>query len=472
MTNERWGPETVALLRHTSDLASEYLTGLPERHVAPRATLDELRAALAIDLPAHGESAGQVIDALVREGDPGVMASAGPRFFGFVIGGTLPVALAADWMTSAWDQNVGLYVLGPSYAVMEETAVRWLLDLLGLPATASVGLTTGCQMAHFVALAAARRAVLLREGWDVEAQGLNGAPEVHVVGGAEAHITISIALQMLGLGAQRMKRAAVDDQGRMRPDALREVLATCDGPTIVCAQAGNVNTGAFDPLDEIADVVAQRPGTWLHIDGAFGLWAAASPQMRHLVRGVERADSWASDSHKWLNVPYDSGLVAVADPEVHRASMMMNAAYLMQREGDQRDPSDWVPEFSRRGRGLAVYAALRSLGRDGVTDLIERCSRLARRMADGLSSASGVEVLNEVVLNQVLVRFGDDDALTLEVVRRVQDDGTCWLSGSVWQGRAVMRISVSNWSTTEADADLSTQAILRCWEATRAPADA
>jgi glutamate/tyrosine decarboxylase-like PLP-dependent enzyme len=292
------------------------------------------------------------------------------------------------------------------------------------------------------------------------------------VGGAEAHITISIALQMLGLGAQRMKRAAVDDQGRMRPDSLREVLATCDGPTIVCAQAGNVNTGSFDPLDEIADIVAQRPNTWLHVDGAFGLWAAASPQMRHLVRGVERADSWASDSHKWLNVPYDSGLVAVADPEVHRASMMMNAAYLMQREGDQRDPSDWVPEFSRRGRGLAVYAALRSLGRDGVTDLIERCSRLARRMADGLSSASGVEVLNEVVLNQVLVRFGDDDALTREVVRRVQDDGTCWLSGSVWQGRAVMRISVSNWSTTEADADLSTQAILRCWEATRAPADA
>ncbi len=467
MTDDRWGEDTAALLRRTSELATQYLTSLPDRSVAPSASLDALRAALSFDLPAEGEPALQVIESMVREGDPGVMASAGPRFFGFVIGGTLPAALAADWMTSAWDQDVGLYVLGPSYAVMEETAVRWLLDLLDLPPTASVGLTTGCQMAHFVALASARRAVLLREGWDVESKGLNGAPEVHVVGGGEAHITISIALQMLGLGADRMKRAAADDQGRMRPDALREVLASCDGPTIVCAQSGNVNTGAFDPLEEIADIVAERPNAWLHVDGAFGLWAAASPELRHLIRGAERADSWASDSHKWLNVPYDSGIVAIADPEVHRASMMMNAAYLMQREGDQRDPSDWVPEFSRRGRGLAVYAALRSLGRDGVRDLIERSCRLARRMADQLSAAAGVLILNEVVLNQVLVRFGDDDALTREVVRRVQEDGTCWLSGSVWQGRAVMRISVSNWSTTEVDADLSTEAILRCWDAAR-----
>ena len=471
MTDDRWGDDTAALLRRTSDLATAYLSGLPERHVAPQASLDDLRDTLSFDLPARGEPGRQVIESMVRDGDPGVMASAGPRFFGFVIGGSLPAALAADWMASAWDQNVGLYVLGPSYAVMEETAVRWLKGLLGLPPEVSVGLTTGCQMSHFVALASARRAVLLREGWDVESQGLHGAPEVHVVGGAEAHITIPIALQMLGLGADRMKRAAADGQGRMRPDALREVLATCDGPTIVCAQSGNVNTGAFDPLDEIADIVAERPGTWLHVDGAFGLWAAASPQLRHLVRGVERADSWASDSHKWLNVPYDSGIVAISDPALHRASMMMNAAYLIQQGGDRRDPSDWVPEFSRRGRGLPVYAALRSLGRDGVADLLERSCRLARRMADGLSAVADVEVLNEVVLNQVLVRFGDDDGLTRDVVRRVQEDGTCWLSGSVWQGRAVMRISVSNWSTTDADADVSTDAILRCWAAARAAAD-
>lgn len=468
MTDEPWGNDTTALLRRTSELANDYLTGLPGRSMAQQATLEDLRAALSFDLPAQGEPAQQVIEAMVRDGDPGVMASAGPRFFGFVIGGSLPAALAADWMASAWDQNVGLYVLGPSYAVMEETAVRWLKELLGLPRTASVGLTTGCQMAHFVALASARRAVLLRAGWDVESKGLHGAPEVHVVAGGEAHITIPIALQMLGLGAERMKRAAADEQGRMRPDALREALATCDGPTIVCAQSGNVNSGAFDPLDEIADIVAERPGTWLHVDGAFGLWAAASPELRHLVRGIERADSWASDSHKWLNVPYDSGFVAVSDPEVHRASMMMNASYLMQREGDQRDPSDWVPEFSRRARGLAVYAALRSLGRDGVREMIERCCRLSRRMADQLSAVPGVEVLNEVVLNQVLVRFGDDDALTRDVVRRVQEEGTCWLSGSVWQGSAVMRISVSNWSTTEADADLSVDAIGRCWDAARA----
>jgi glutamate/tyrosine decarboxylase-like PLP-dependent enzyme len=468
MTDDRWGDETATLLRRTSELASEFLAGLPERRVPAQASLEELRESLSFDLPAAGEPAHQVIEALARDGGAGVMASAGPRFFGFVIGGSLPAALAADWLISTWDQNAGLYVIGPSVAVAEETAARWLLQLLGLPPAASVGFTTGCQMAHFVALASARRAVLLREGWDVEAQGLNGAPEIHVVGGGEAHITISIALQTLGLGAGRMKRVAVDGQGRMRADALGEVLESCPGPTIVCAQAGNVNTGAFDPLEEIADIVARHPGTWLHVDGAFGLWAAASPELRHLVRGVERADSWASDAHKWLNVPYDSGIVAVADPEVHRASMMMNAAYLMQRDGDERDPSDWVPDFSRRGRGLAVYAALRSLGRDGVRDLIDRCCRLARRMADGLAAAPGVEVLNEVVLNQVLVRFGDDDALTRDVVRRVQEDGTCWLSGSVWQGRAAMRISVSNWGTTDADADLSIAAILRCWDAARA----
>lgn len=468
MSDERWGAETARLLHRTAALATSFLETLPDRPVEARSSVAQLRSALSVDLPDRGEAPMAVIEALAAHGAGGAIASAGPRFFGFVIGGSLPVALATDWLSSTWDQNAGLYVIGPAASVAEETAGRWLLEILGLPATASVGFTTGCQMAHFTALAAARRAVLLQAGWDVDIDGLNGAPPVNVLVGDEVHITIPIALQMLGLGSGRMRRVAADGQGRLRSDALGTALAETGGPTIVCAQIGNVNTGAMDPIDEIADVVAERPGTWLHVDGAFGLWAGASAELRHLVKGVERADSWASDAHKWLNVPYDSGIAIVSDPEVHRAAMMMSAAYLMRQEEDRRDPSDWVPEFSRRARGLPVYAALRSLGRSGVADMIERCCSLARRMADSLASAPGVAVLNEVVLNQVLVRFGDDDALTREVVRRVQADGTCWLSGTTWQDRAAMRLSVSNWSTTEADADLSTDAILRCWEAARA----
>jgi glutamate/tyrosine decarboxylase-like PLP-dependent enzyme len=470
MGDERWGNETQGLLRRTADLAIDYLCTLPDRPVRTEATLDELRGSLGGPLPEDGEAPRDVIEALARRADPGVMPSSGPRFFGFVIGGGLPAAVAADWMTSVWDQNGGLYVIGPALSVVEETAAHWLIDLFGLPATASVGFTTGCQMSNFVGLAAGRRAVLLRHGWDVERDGLQGAPEVTVVAGDEVHITVPIALQMLGLGSGRLKRAAADRQGRMRPSALHDLLATIDGPTIVSAQLGNVNTGAFDPIDEIADVVREHPGTWLHVDGAFGLWAAASTELRGQVRGMEKADSWATDGHKWLNVPYDSGVVIVRDPEAHRAAMMMQAGYLMPARGDERDPSDWVPEFSRRGRGWAVYAALRSLGRSGVGDLVERCCRLARRMADGVSGAYGVEILNDVVLNQVLVRFGGDDALTRDVVRRVQEDGTCWLSGSTWHGVAVMRISVSNWSTTDEDADRSVEAILRCYAAARSAA--
>jgi glutamate/tyrosine decarboxylase-like PLP-dependent enzyme len=466
MADERPTADTERLLRRTSELAVDYLRTLPDRPVRERATLEELREDLLVELPEHGEEPMAVVEALARAGDAGAVAQSGPRFFGFVIGGTLPAALAADWLTSTWDQNSGLYVIAPALSVAEEAAAGWLLELFGLPRTASVGFTTGCQMAHLTALAAARRTVLMRQGWDVDANGLQGTPQVHVVCGDEVHVTVPIALQMLGLGSQTLKRAASDDQGRMRTDSLREVLRSCDGPTIVCAQLGNVNTGSFDPIDEIADLVAERRGTWLHVDGAFGLWAAAAPESRHLVKGVERADSWATDAHKWLNVPYDSGIAIVSDPAAHRAAMMLQAAYL-QTSSDRRDPADWVPEFSRRGRGFAVYAALRSLGRLGVADLVERCCRLARRMAASLRSADGVTILNDVVLNQVLVRFGDDDDLTREVVRRVQEDGTCWLGGSTWHGKAVMRISVSNWSTTEEDADRSVEAILRCWQAAR-----
>ncbi|CAN5432993.1 aminotransferase class V-fold PLP-dependent enzyme [soil metagenome] len=448
------------ILRRTADLAIGFLEGLPQRHVGATADLATLRSTLGMELAEDGVDAERVIDDLARDADPGIVAMAGPRYFGFVIGGSLPVTVAADWLTSAWDQNAGLYVSAPAHSVVEETAARWLLDLFGLPPSASVGLTTGCQMAHFTALAAARRAVLLRHGWDVDADGLHGAPDVHVVAGEEVHVTMPIALQMLGLGAGRLLRVATDGQGRMRPDALREVLAGLRGPTIVCAQVGNVNTGAIDPVDEIADVVREREGAWLHVDGAFGLWAAASPKLRHLVRGVERADSWAADSHKWLNVPYDSGIAMIADPAAHRGAMMLSASYLVPAAGDERIPYEWVPEFSRRGRGFTVYAALRALGRAGVAAQIERGCALAARMAERLGGQPDVEILNEVVLNQVLVRFGDDDGVTRDTVARVQADGTCWLSGTVWRERAAMRISVSNWSTTEEDIDRSADAIL------------
>jgi glutamate/tyrosine decarboxylase-like PLP-dependent enzyme len=462
------------LLKRTADLALEFLDGLPERRVGQSASLEELRAALGGPLPEQGADPREVIEHLARAADPGLIGMAGPRYFGFVIGGHVPAALAADWLTSAWDQNAGLYVSSPANSVVEEVAAGWLLEILGLPATASVGFTTGCSMANFTALAAARHALLARLGWDVETAGLFGAPPIEVVIGDEAHVTVLTALQMLGLGRERVKRVAVDGQGRMVPAALREVLAggSNQAPLIVCAQAGNVNTGAFDPLDEIVPIVreSRERGGWLHVDGAFGLWAATVPALAHLVRGASGADSWATDAHKWLNVPYDSGIVIVAHPEPHRAAMTISAAYLAQTGGGERDPFDWVPEFSRRARGFTVWAALKSLGRSGVAAMVERCCALARRFADRLQEEPGVEILNDVVLNQVLVRFhspaaGDSDALTRDVIARVQADGTCWLSGTTWQGKGAMRISVSSWATTEADVDASVAAILRSFRA-------
>ncbi len=459
-----------ALLRQTADSAAGFLERLPKRPVWPPVDLAALREALGGPMPEQGEDPPGLIDALARDAEPGIVGTAGPRYFGFVVGGGVPAALAADWLTSAWDQNAGLYALSPAASVVEEVAATWLVDLFGLPAGSSVGFVTGATMANFTAIAAARHRVLEAAGWNHEEDGLIGAPPIAVVVGDEAHVTIFVSLQMLGLGRARVHRVAADEQGRMRPDALRETLARLDGPTIVCAQAGNVNTGAFDPLPEIVAAVRERPNAWLHVDGAFGLWAAAAPGLRDRIAGLDGADSWTTDAHKWLNVPYDSGIVVVRDAAAHHAAMTLGAAYYVETEGGERDPYNWVPESSRRARGFAVYAALRSLGRTGLADLLERSCSLARRMADGLRGAEGVTILNDVVLNQVLVRFeppgGGDaaatDAFTRAVIAAVQADGTCWLGGTTWHGMAAMRISVSNWSTTEADADLSVAAILRC----------
>lgn len=458
-------------LERTLQIAQRFLASLPQRPVGAAAGFEELTTRLSVGLPAEGVAPERVIEELAEAVQPGLVASAGPRFFGFVIGGAVPAALAADWLASAWDQNAALNAASPAAAAVEAVAAEWLLELLGLPRSASVGFVTGCQMANFTCLAAARHAVLARAGWDVERDGLIGAPPVRVLVGDEAHATIFSALRYLGLGAERAVRVASDDQGRIRADALERALAGGSGPAIVCAQAGNVNTGAFDPLLPIA-ALAEAHGAWLHVDGAFGLWAAAAPATRALVRGVERADSWASDAHKWLNVPYDCGIAVVADPMSHRAAMAKSAAYLL-TGGAARDPHDFVPESSRRARGFASYAALRSLGRAGVADLVTRCCRLATRLAQRLAADPLVELLNEVVLNQVLVRFraaeaGDADALTRDVIARVQADGSCWLGGTRFKGREAMRISVSNWSTGEADVDRAAAAILRCARAAAA----
>lgn len=451
---------TDTALTRASTHAQRYVCDRSDRPVWASSTADALRAALGGPLPAEPTPAGQVIEALAAAAEPGLVTTTGPRYFGFVTGGALPAAMAADWLVSAWDQNAALYVMSPASAIVEEIASAWLVDLLGLPARASVAFTTGCHMANFTALAAARHELLRRAGWDVEARGLQGAPRLTVMVGDEVHVSVIGALRLLGIGSQTLVRVATDDQGRLCADALRLALEQADGPAIVCAQAGNVNTGAFDPFDAIADICA-RHRAWLHVDGAFGLWAAASGQLRSLASGVGRADSWATDAHKWLNVPYDSGLAFTAHPEAHRAAMSMDAAYLVRTAGEPREPMDWTPESSRRARGFAVYAALRSLGRRGVAEMIEGCCRLARRFAERLKRDPAIAILNDVVLNQVLVRIGDSDERTANALRRVQDERVCWLGGTTWRGKQAMRVSVSNWSTTDADIDRSADSILR-----------
>jgi glutamate/tyrosine decarboxylase-like PLP-dependent enzyme len=457
---------TRSLLEETAGLAATYLEGTAERPVGAIAGVQELRSSLGGPLPEIPSDPREVIASLAAAASPGLVASPSGRYFGFVIGGAVPAALAADWLTSTWDQNAGLYVTAPSAAVVEEVAGTWAAELLGLPDGVSFAFVTGCQMAHVTALAAARHAVLERVGWDVNERGLIGAPMIHVLVGAERHATVDRALRFLGLGSACIVPTPADTQGRMIPAALREALAELDGPTIVCAQAGNVNTGSVDPLEEIADIAAQA-GAWLHVDGAFGLWAAASPDLKNLVAGADRADSWATDAHKWLNVPYDSGIAFCAHPAAAQAAMSVRASYLVHADADgPRDELDWTPEFSRRARGFAVYAAIRSLGRSGIAEIVERCCAHARRFAEVLGATPGIEVLNDVVLNQVLVRFlddgGDHDGRTRAVIAAVQDEGTCWLSGTTWRGLGAMRISVSNWATTSEDVERSLESIVRC----------
>lgn len=441
-----------ALLRETAERATTYLESLHHRAVAPSAEAVAALDRLQQTLPAHGSDPRHTLSQLDEIVSPATMAMAGPRFFGFVIGGSLPAALAANWLAATWDQNSAFDSITPGVARLERIALRWLIDLFDLPLHSAAGFVTGATVANFTALAAARHAVLAREGWNVEADGLFGAPEISVIAGEEAHPTLLKSLGMLGLGRSRIVRLPVDGQGRMRPDALPGI----SGPTILCLQAGNVNTGAFDPFGPLIEW-AHRGAAWVHVDGAFGLWAKAAPSLRHLVENIEQADSWATDAHKWLNVPYDSGLAFVREPHSLQAAMAITAEYLPQ-PGGERNPSDFTPELSRRGRGVEVWAALHTLGRAGLAQMIERNCRQARRFAAGLSAA-GHTVLNDVVLNQVLVSFGDPER-TRRVVARLQADGTCWCGISVWQGHTAMRISVSNWSTSDTDVEQCLEAML------------
>jgi aromatic-L-amino-acid decarboxylase len=443
-----WDRDVRALLERTLLHARGWWDGLDERPVASRAAAADMRAAFVEPLPESPTPATEVIDLLARRAEPGLTAMGSPRFFGFVIGGVVPAALAADWLATAWDQNVQLEKVTPAAAVVEEVAAGWVLDVLGLPGHASVGFVTGGCMATFTCLAAARHHVLRAQGHDVQRLGLQGAPSVRVITSDERHATVDLALRYLGLGTDQAHRVASDDQGRIDTDALARALAGGQGPTIVCLAAGNVNTGSFDDFTSAVGV-AHDHGAWVHVDGAFGLWAAASPTTSWLTRGMAEADSWSTDGHKWLNVPYDSGLAIVAHPEAHRAAFGVHADYLQQSAS--ADPMDLVPEFSRRARGFAVWAALRSLGRTGVAELGDRLCRLATLFATGLGRIDGIAVVNEVVLDQVLVRCDDDDSVTQEVGRLVVASGEAFVSPSVFKGRSVIRISVCNGWTSDAD---------------------
>ena len=455
-------------LKAAYDHATRYISEVAERHVGSRTERADLLKALGGPLPAGGTDPVDVINHLAAAADPGIVATIGPRYFGFVTGGAVPVTVAADWLVSAWDQNACLYVTSPAASVMEDIVSGWIVELLGLPATAGVGFVTGCHMANFTCLAAARHEVLHRAGWNVETQGLQRAPRVRVLVGGEVHVSAVGALRYLGFGSDELEYVPVDGQGRVRADALRAQLGDGSGPIIVCAQAGNVSTGASDPVAAIIEIAHAR-GAWVHVDGAFGLWAAAVPELRPQVRGIEGADSWATDAHKWLNVPYDSGLAIVADTAPLRAAMSMKASYLQRGDDEERIGMDWAPESSRRARVVPLYALFRALGREGLEGLVRRNCALARRIAQRLSAVPGITILNDVVLNQVLVQF-NDDATTKDVIARVQADGTCWAGGAFWQGQQAMRIAVSNWSTTEDDIDRSADAMLACYRASGATA--
>ena len=440
------------LLTDTAQRGIRYRREITARAVVPTAAALDALAALDEPTPEVPAADADVIELLDRIGSPATIASAGGRYFGFVTGSSLPATVAANWMASAWDQNMTLAVMSPIGAKLEAVASRWIVDLLGFHSTCGIGFVTCATMANLCGLAAARHALLERQGWDVEARGLFEAPPITVVVGNEVHVSLLKALSLLGLGRERIVRVPADDQGRIRADAMPAL----DDRTILCLQAGNVNTGAFDPADAIVPL-ARAAGAWVHVDGAFGLWAAAAPERAHLMRGYADADSWATDAHKWLNVPYDCGLAIVREPKHLRAAMSATASYLI--ADDRHDPSDYTPEFSRRMRGIEVWAALRALGRQGLADLVERNCRQATRFADGLRR-HGFTVLNDVVINQVMVSFGDAET-TRRVIATVQRDGVCWMGGTVWQGHTAMRISVSSWMTTDDDVDRSVEAIAR-----------
>ena len=451
--------ELQDLLRLTAERVADYRISVGERPVAPAVDSSELRAALGGPLPEARSDPALVVERLAAAVEPALMASVGPRYFGFVTGWALDAATCADLLTTGWDQLAFNPTSSSAAATVEEIVGDWLKQALGLPAAASFGLVTGAQGANNVALAAARHRVLARAGWDVEAKGVNGAPRIRVVVNTERHATIDRALRLLGIGADAVEPVAADANGAIDSAVLARALdGASSSPTIVCLQAGNVNTGACDDLAAACDA-ARQSETWVHVDGAFGLWAAASESKRHLVNGIELADSWAVDGHKWLNVPYDTGYVFCADPDAHAASMSYTAAYLEgQGSGSTRAPSDYVPESSRRARGFPTWAVLCELGQEGIAELVDRCCALARRFGEQLGATEGVEIGNDIVLNQVLVSFGSDEE-TDRVIAGVQRDGTCWMGGTTWRGRRFMRISVSNWSTTEADVDRSVEAI-------------
>ena len=455
-----------ALLDDAARRARRYLDELGERSVAPTAAALAGMERLGGLLPEAGLAPAKVLALLDEAGSPATIASAGGRYFGFVTGGVLPAALAAGWLGSAWDQNAFSTMSSPVGAAIESVALDWIKDVLALPDDCAGAFVTGATMANFTSLAAARHAVLARAGWDAEADGLFGAPPVTVVVGEEVHATLFKIIGLLGLGRERVLRVPVDAQGRMLADAMPALA----GPTIVCVQAGNVNSGAFDPIGEICarvhgDGNSDSDSAWVHVDGAFGLWAAAAPARAASLAGADAADSWATDAHKWLNVSYDSGIALVRDAAALRAAMSMSAAYLP--TGSSREPFHYTPESSRRARGIEIWAALLSLGRRGLADLVERNCAMASRMADALGDA-GYEVLNDVVLNQVLVAFGDADT-TNRVVTALQDDGTCWCGPTVWKGRAAMRISVSSWASNDQDIETSIGAILRIAADTAGP---
>jgi glutamate/tyrosine decarboxylase-like PLP-dependent enzyme len=449
------------LLQWAAERIGDYRERADRLRVAPSLDLRRVRERLGGPLPDEGLDPSAVVDELAAAVEPALVTSVGPRYFGYVIGGSLDAAMAADLLAAGWDQVAFNATTSPAAAIVEEVVGEWLKSAFGLPSHASFGLVTGAQGANTVALAAGRHRVLARVGWDVETEGLVGAPALRILASEERHATIDRALRLLGIGVAAIEPVKTDANGAMDVDALRRALdAGVEASTIVCLQAGNVNTGACDDLGAACEI-AHRFGAWVHVDGAFGLWAAVSPSTRDLVRGVELADSWGVDGHKWLNVPYDAGYVFCADPVAHAASMSYAASYLEGHgQGEIRAPSDFVPESSRRARGFATWAALRQLGRRGLADLVDQCCALARRFAEQLGAIDGVEIGNDVVLNQVLVSFGSSER-TDQVIGAIQDDGTAWMGGTTWRGRRYMRISVSNWSTTERDVDATVEAIRR-----------